>query len=297
MFVSIPFNLDLSTHQTEKILGALILLFLAKRLALKKDKEPPIAGVEFPIIGNLAFLKYLEKRHTFGTKYHYLLGPIFKCNSIAREQIYISNHEIARKILYDDINYDKPGFLDEVALVLELLTKGIFENSFLCMDTNDTWKFHRRLLNPAFGPAYLKLTADASLRNVKMMMDVWNTRLEAKLSIPIEIWYDMNSLILDITGEYLFGKRFGAIHDAKVGKIGLFSTFDKRLNSMVILRTLAPSWSWNLLGIGRKYSVATKIRKELSDYIYGAVAASEGSDATVFDRLQSIEKNEQYILY
>jgi cytochrome P450 len=73
------------------------------------------------------------------------------------------------------------------------------------LPTNDTWKIHRKLIQPAFGPSHLKNSAYISNDTMKLMDIKLGKDYDAldKKSLKLDLHGLMCAISLDIMFEYL----------------------------------------------------------------------------------------------
>lgn len=75
----------------------------------------------------------------------------------------------------------------------------VLPDGLLGLDTNDTWRFHRRLISPLFTERYLKIYATVIEEEVGKMVKIFDKKVIGN-SFVTDIHDDLTRLTLDVIG-------------------------------------------------------------------------------------------------
>ncbi|KAJ1565367.1 hypothetical protein HK096_003186 [Nowakowskiella sp. JEL0078] len=118
---------------------------------------------------------------------------------------------------------------------------------------------HRKYLQPAFGPVFLRETCSVTLENIEKLMSIYEKRFKSG-NPTTDVMKDFTLLTGDVIGRIAFDTQFGYIDSLVNGKEEAFNTHMEHLVSSVQSRQAIPE---SLIGI-----LAPSIKSDLT-YIFG----------------------------
>ncbi|KAJ3128937.1 hypothetical protein HK098_003034 [Nowakowskiella sp. JEL0407] len=169
-------------------------------------------------------------------------GPVVRGQILGDRFIAISDHVLMKKILNSPACPRTPIFQNNFM--------GI--NSFLLniLPTEDTWRKHRKGLQPAFGPIHLRESVTVSVKTVNRLLDVWEELYKRGESIR-NLTHDFGLLTGDVIAQVAFSADFGLIQSLLQSQTPeIIKIFDK-INDTVIQRIVyrGAQFLWPSLGI------------------------------------------------
>lgn len=181
---------------TSFLVVILVMVFCAVAVSkltdlLAEDLSPPKwSGPNYPILGHLpAMIPYSKafKAHAFFYRVLQESGPVVTVNMFTRKVVVTSNADAAKQILTNgDYFCIRPTFLQEKF-------EGIAKNALFVLPSGEIWRKHRKLLQPAFGPAHLRHAFDATMSFSRVLFDkVWNQHVES--DTPFNVHRHMSCL-------------------------------------------------------------------------------------------------------
>eukprot|EP01116_Phalansterium_solitarium_P019436 TRINITY_DN5411_c0_g1_i2.p1 TRINITY_DN5411_c0_g1~~TRINITY_DN5411_c0_g1_i2.p1 ORF type:complete len:381 (-),score=94.66 TRINITY_DN5411_c0_g1_i2:198-1301(-) len=171
-------------------------------------------------------------------------GSILRLNMPGRLLIVLSDAAEIRRL------FNRP--FDELEITPNFQkTFGDVSQGLLIL-TGDTWRHHRKLLQPAFSPANLKHTVAAA----NAVCDVLDERWDEHVATGefFNACSDFSNLTLDVIGLVAFGYEFNTL---KTGS-SIAAEATNTLSLGVRLRVRLPSWTWWTLRDSKAYSQANK---------------------------------------
>ncbi|KAJ3319658.1 hypothetical protein HDV06_006151 [Boothiomyces sp. JEL0866] len=231
------------TDTTRLVIGAIATYFAAKYFYswYRRSKSPlsKLPGpIVYPIISNPAGILSIIK----GKNYEHILklvgkyGEVFWTDFIG-ELVVVSNpNEIKR--LFSTATFVRKN--DEFTSVL---MDGLLDNALFSFPTGETWKKHRKLLQPGFGPTHLR-HAGAVTESIMLDFDsVVDSKLEKSNTTVIDFSIAFRSITLDTWKE-----------------------MDDYLSRPMFWRLLLPRFLWRLAGIAPTSPALLKKKKVLFDF-------------------------------
>nr|KAJ3419123.1 hypothetical protein HK105_007378 [Polyrhizophydium stewartii] len=169
------------------------------------DNGPP-GPYLWPVVGALPqAASYLRRSatHEFFDMVMKQYGPIAKVRLTNHGTMYVTNDaELARRIL------TSPEFVRS-KLILGL-THDFFDNALFAL-TDERWKVHRKMLQPAFGPLHLRHATAVSEVVAKELADAWSEMIDA--STDKEIVVDSFEFFKALTLDFMWASRRAGIED------------------------------------------------------------------------------------
>lgn len=87
---------------------------------------------------------------------------------------------------------------------------GILNNALFALPTDENWKKHRKLLQPAFGPTHLRHAGKVAEDAMKDLDHVINKKLQGNESTVLDFTIAFKSLTLDVISMVGFNHNFGS---------------------------------------------------------------------------------------
>ncbi|KAI8892998.1 cytochrome P450 [Globomyces pollinis-pini] len=248
-----------SVGTKQKTLGIVVVFgsFLAWTLKLNWSSVP--GPIIWPFIGSFKMIHYAvqKKLHDY---FYYLsatYGPITRSCSLfgstKTPTYYIADAAEAKRILTDT---DFIRFTSDDSLFKELL-----KNALFIFSTDDTWKRHRKLLQPAFGPNHLR---HASVVTVETMNELDQVLFENKINtISINVHDTLTCVALDVIAKVAFGESLHAVQK----KHKKWEDLETITINLLIKRTICPKILWRLFGISDSSSTVINARENVFGYL------------------------------
>ncbi|CEJ81828.1 hypothetical protein VHEMI01938 [[Torrubiella] hemipterigena] len=178
-----------------------------------KAYPKPIAGVPYhkksarSILGDIPRLSQSLKKTQDFVKYivdeaEVFQGPIFQLflSPFSSPTIVIVDYEETR-----DIMLHRTGEFDRSKRVQEVFRPIIGTNQFV-LDSGETWKLHRRLVQDTMSPAFLRDVAAPSLyKAFQVLVDLWDRKIALASGRPFPVGEDISAATLDGVLAFTFG--------------------------------------------------------------------------------------------
>ncbi|KAI8916250.1 cytochrome P450 [Gorgonomyces haynaldii] len=166
----------------------------------------------------------------------------------------VSDPQLAKQVLMDHEHFTRCNRFQDAAI--DLMPYALF-----AIPGGDTWKTHRKLLQPGFGPVHLKHALDAADALCAELIQYTNTLADKKQHI--EIHGAVNAVALDILGQVAFNKDFKTLLSFMNGKLNGAKKAADGLG-----RYSVPTFAWPYLGYPKNGPGA----KEIVGYFDSLVA-------------------------
>ncbi|KAJ3271945.1 hypothetical protein HDV01_006079 [Terramyces sp. JEL0728] len=196
-----------------------------------------------PIFASFEAFTYVRRRKIYAFFENYLgrYGKIFKFPGVAGEAVVVSDAKEAKRILTETTSFTKVGF--ERFKQIDLLDYALF-----ILPSNDLWKRHRKLLQPAFGPTHLRHTAEVSRTTVLELEAKINSKL-ANGNVKLNMHSVLSCTTLDIIGKVAFGHSMGAVETLDERSTGSWEDLETITTKFLPFRIATPRILWKILGI------------------------------------------------
>ncbi|MBW4617074.1 MAG: cytochrome P450 [Desmonostoc vinosum HA7617-LM4] len=157
------------------------------------------------LVGNLVDVYRAKNRLSAYHGFHEKFGEIVQIFWLWRQQISVTNYQMARRILiYNQKNYEK---FTPNSLIQKLYGSSVLTN------TGDNWQRHRLLMNEVFSRKHVKGFHDIFVDYSERLAHQWSKRIDqAGENIKLNIYDDLNALFLDIVGKTSMSHDFAALN-------------------------------------------------------------------------------------
>ncbi|KAI8903057.1 cytochrome P450 [Gorgonomyces haynaldii] len=171
---------------------------------------------------------------------HSRYGPIAKVRiAFGKVGILVSDAPSAKQILCGSNFSRGPELQDSLIDMMPL--------SLFSFPTGATWKKHRKLLQPAFGPMHLNHTIATSEKVVDRLISFLKT-LDGK---AVNMFPIANAFALDVLGPVIFGYEFCALQSVIDEEYNEGLAVSNKIGVMVVLRFGLPSFIWPFVGAAK----------------------------------------------
>ncbi|KAI8912401.1 cytochrome P450, partial [Entophlyctis helioformis] len=224
----------------------------------------PIFGESFALIRYAAAFKINDLFEHYTRRY----GPIYGLSFLGEHMVVVSD-AAALKVLLNNTADFRRGDLFEKATI------GLLDYGLFTLPSGDMWKRHRKLLQPAFGPAQLRQTVAATTSVVEAVAADFRAIMAQTGSTTIEVdaFEYMTALALDVIGQIAFSKDFGSVKDIHSHKHSEPSTDQHPLTRDAHLQRFDyPPFLWPLLGLDNNSSRVRGIRGYTQSFVKDMIA-------------------------
>ncbi|KAJ7448951.1 cytochrome P450 [Mycena latifolia] len=270
-------------------IGATILCYVLFHLTqfIYRDLTSPLRHVTGPtnpslILGNFKEMMndahLTEKwRHEFGANFRF--RGLFSVSELHTSDIKAINHIIANNSIYQRVTFNLEAARD-------MMGRGILGVVL------DEHKRHRRVLNPAFGVAQIRVLTEVFVDKAVQLRDIWAAQIaqDSNAEARIEVMSWLRRMTLDVIGQAGFNYQFNAL-DAKGKPNELNEVFTQLFHSPEANRNAAFQLSQTMIPIlklvplpGMKLLTSARIKmlgigKQILSKSKAAVKASGGEKA------------------
>ncbi|KAI8923863.1 cytochrome P450 [Entophlyctis helioformis] len=242
-------------------------------LAAALTPTPPAAIPRppgWPILGNfLEFAPYAKGR---AFKYFDILakkyGDLAAFSMLGEYRVVVSDPDLIKRILTTPDEFGRPAFRDVAA-------SGVLDHALFMLPTNDQWKRHRKLLQPAFGPSHLRQTITATADVVNTVAADLRVLIKASTSpngITIDFHEYMAALTLDVIGKIGFSKNLESV--SKLGTSDQ-AMAQKNLSATMAIaqnRLYTPHFLWKRNGIASDSPEVASVRSYTKKLVRDVIA-------------------------
>ncbi|KAJ3120900.1 hypothetical protein HK098_004135 [Nowakowskiella sp. JEL0407] len=195
-----------------------------------KDIPGPVG---YPILGTLPvafpFLK-IQRLDLFLDHLLATHGSVCKMKSGPGTIIIINDGEVFKRILNSPDVFMRGPELHHVM-------KDSFPFAlFLFPDTDDTWKKHRKGLQPAFGPVHLREAFQVTVEIVEQLFSIWDKEISSNASTVRNAMEDFTLLTGDVIGRIAFSYNLDAVKSLETKKELQFQNHIEKIASAAQLR-------------------------------------------------------------
>jgi len=133
------------------------------------------------------------------------------------------------------------------------------------MPTDNRWKLHRKLLQPAFGPSHLRDTAIQTEKVIQNLNEILGSNM-AENSLTVDMHQTLTNVTLDVIGLVAFGVNLQSIKGQEQENSIWSNLTDVTLNR-VMERLVIPEFLWPLVGLGVNSPKVVHARDQLHSYM------------------------------
>ncbi|KAI8896396.1 cytochrome P450 [Globomyces pollinis-pini] len=236
----------------------------------------PLKHIPGPTGWNLKFRIQQLVAATRGKRHELIQNVVDQHGSICkiRNVVVVSDADLVKRILTDSEEFIRAA---DVRII-----EGIFDNALFVLPTGETWKRHRKLIQPGFGPTHIRHTAHVTLETMDKMRSIWDQRLKSTDSIQCNIRYNLSAVTLEVIGLVAFGNSFNAVEKVEKDSEWRWTAFDAGVNIMK-KRFLFAEFLWPLFGLDKNSSNLTKLNQNLKDEVQQGISkknTEEDQDST-----------------
>ncbi|TPX63342.1 hypothetical protein SpCBS45565_g06691 [Spizellomyces sp. 'palustris'] len=236
-------------------IGILLLSIFAWKLLFSYRSTIPNPEGSLPIIGSTLLIRpYLDGKRFFKfiVDQQKQLGPIFNLNMLGAFTPVVCDIKEARKILTDSQLAYRDNTFQKAAI-------GIAEHALFMLPSGSQWKYHRKLVAPAFSPFHLRKIFAESVQHTDGLIKAWRSLMSSSPSSPpvVNLHHHMQCLTLDIVGAVaLGGYSFNSL-----AMLGTPETTNYKTEQVTAFEYLVqaagdrwglPQWIWPMLGVGKE---------------------------------------------
>ncbi|KAJ3063780.1 hypothetical protein HK102_008386, partial [Quaeritorhiza haematococci] len=256
----------------------------------------PYFGHLFRVIPFALSLRTYKWPDYISSKY----GPIAQFRMVGRATVLINDATVGKRILTaKESDFFRNDFFQKVF-------EGIAPSGLFVLPSGETWKRHRRLLQPAFGPAMLRTALGVTVECAERLLGVWEKLVEEyDGKTVIDLHEHFTGLSAEVIGKVAFSYEFHLIEKLKGTSSAAQKTeqisgflnwtssktstkqptafeYMERVMNQTTVRLGAPKWSWKMLSIDT--ASVSKNTKPIFAIIDGAIQKKNQlySDTTSF---------------
>lgn len=241
---------------------------------IPQDKMYPYFGSFFE------FIKYSKNGDPLGevmrdrqSKY----GNVFGFSVMGVYFLVINDAAAVNKYLRTDERLVKRD--DFLAKVLY----GVMVTPLFLLDGGPKWKKHRKLLQPAFGPAQLRYTLDVTADQGNQLVNHWKEKIANDKDVEIEVSAYFAATAIDLLGKIAFSHDFGSLSALNSNQISEDPIV--QMNKLIVDRKPIPPFMWEMMGLG--YSTGLAIRKKLEAILVPLIEQRKSNNVVEKDALNA----------
>ncbi|KAI8895217.1 cytochrome P450 [Globomyces pollinis-pini] len=244
----------------EQLTGLALVFGTAGLWSYLKRRHLPPGPMALPIIGSVEVLK-----HSLNDTFHELMsstvkvyGPIVNISEVfGHVYIAVNDADECKRLLTDTTTFVRPDDFSKA-------TEGIMDHALFVYPTNEVWKTHRKLLQPAFGPSHLRHAARVSVETTKELMEIWSPILSKQDHVVVNLKEILVCVTLDIIGKVAFGETMNAVKNATAWK-----ELEVMTKDIYGIRSITPKFLWGLFGVSNSAPFLVKARNAVYEKIDG----------------------------
>ncbi|KAJ3130363.1 hypothetical protein HK098_002592 [Nowakowskiella sp. JEL0407] len=187
-----------------------------KKLATYDELPGPVGCPLFGSFSTFVYYIYMKRSDLFVQNITETYGPISKFTMLGKKVVVIADAKIMRTIFRN--SSDAVYRSDSMQIALE----GITPLALFALPTGiadpggDTWKKHRKGIQPAFGPKHIRDSVGICVKYVDSLLDFWMECVEKSNGRAVrEVLTDMTAVAGDIISKFALGIEFGAVESIK----------------------------------------------------------------------------------
>ncbi|KAJ3308253.1 hypothetical protein HDV04_001510 [Boothiomyces sp. JEL0838] len=233
---------------------------------------------------------YYKQRYLFRKQIHLFTevnskkyGPVFSYVGPAGPLVVIKDPNEAKRIVTDTALFGKTDFARKRMV-------GLLDYALFFLPSDDLWKKHRKLLQPAFGPTHLRHAARVSQSSTLEIREKFLLELEKKKELKVDARTMFKCITLDVIGQVAFNHPMRAIEALEESGAGSWDNLDNMSAKPFIYvsiinskRSAFPSFMYKLLGCDITSPEVASAKKQVYDLLNTLSA----------ERLKKIRNNEQ----
>ncbi|KAJ3309529.1 hypothetical protein HDV04_005969 [Boothiomyces sp. JEL0838] len=224
---------------------------------LRKIPGPP----RYPLIDDPALIWALfrSKRHEYVDQMVEKYGDVVKMDFIGPAVLVVDANE-AKRILNTSQFVKNNSIINRIGI-------GILNNALFALPTDENWKKHRKLLQPAFGPTHLRHAGKVAEEAMKDLDHVINKKLQGKESTVLDFTIAFKSLTLDVISMVGFNHNFGSTKKLEEDIEWQWQELENLVSKPIRWRVLLPSVLWPFAGVSSSSSFIQKNKKAVFSFL------------------------------
>nr|KAJ3418623.1 hypothetical protein HK105_008087 [Polyrhizophydium stewartii] len=252
----------LQTHAPTALAAAAVATAVYSLLEPLLDNGPP-GPYSWPLIGALPQASsYLSRSavHEFFDKVVKDHGPIVRVKLGMIGTMYlVSDAELARRILTSPEFVRSDGVVKIAGTLFAL--------------TGETWRIHRKMLQPAFGPLHLRHAISVAKEVAKELAEAWTAMIEASpdKEVVVDSHEYFKALTFDFIGKASFTHDFGAIQSVLRGESNQALDDYEKVSHILQSRFAVPQLFWRAAGIDPSSPAVIATRERIQGEIKAVV--------------------------
>ncbi|KAJ3260934.1 hypothetical protein HDU77_001147 [Chytriomyces hyalinus] len=133
------------------------------------------------------------------------------------------------------------------------LAKDILGTPLFFLPTGPVWKYHRKSLQPAFGPAVLKNSASVVTEQTNHITEIWKNEIRASKdgAIVLDMFHEFTAFTLDFIGRIAFSYDFEAVNRMHTKMRNEDQDIMEDMARILTVRFGLPSFAWWWRGVNR----------------------------------------------
>ncbi|KAJ3301233.1 Cytochrome P450 4d2 [Kappamyces sp. JEL0829] len=263
--------------KTSVVTGAVAFLAIVYYVLRRPQKKAIPGPLLVPLVGDLGMFPYLfaAQTHLYREQRRAQYGNIFKTGLFLHTGYVVSDADAAKHILSDS------NVFRRTSQSLARFAVGILDNALFIMSTDEVWKKHRKLLQPAFGPSHLRDTAVQSVASSQKLLSSLRKRMDGG-AITIDVFETMNKITLDVIGLIAFGVDLDAISMLEHKVEGsIWNDLDRVTIFRIMKRVPIPSFLWTFFGLGTSSPAIVETKAKLYGYMQNLAAEARQKISTL----------------
>ena len=231
------------------IIALILLLSYALLEPLMHHKVPiDVKGpTRWPIVGQMPWFISFARAGKTPDLFAYLYkkyGSFCVFPLFMEEAVVVTDAAECKRIL------ESPDFVRDDNF--EKRAAGVLDHALFTIPSGEKWKKHRKFLQPAFGPGYLRHTAEVAKSLVDVVANDFRKQLMSSKQIEVDINGYFTALAMDLIGKIAFSFAFDSIQAIGTQDYQIERDNINKLIKINAQRLGLPPLFWTFLGIGSK---------------------------------------------